>query len=83
LDQALSFAKEIDLLVFAELSRWNIQHLQRQNLVGNLGTNNLTDSPGKKYKRAFFVDWRSADVLQRSFPKSTTCSISMSLSRPE
>ena len=57
-------AKEIDLLVFAELSRWNIQQLQRKNLVGNLGSNNLTDSPGKKYKRAFFVDWRSADRLK-------------------
>lgn len=57
-------SNKIDLLVFAEISRWNIQQLQRQNAIGNLGANNLNDSPGKKYKRAFFVDWRSADRLK-------------------
>ena len=57
-------SNEIDLLILAEVSRWNIQQLQRQNLVGNLGASNLQDSPGKKYKRAFFVDWRSADRLK-------------------
>jgi len=61
---AALLSREIDLLVFAEVSRWNLQQLQRRNLIGNLGTNNLTDSPGKKYKRAFFVDWRSADRLK-------------------
>ena len=57
-------SNKIDMLVFAEISRWNIQQLQRQNVIGNLGTNNRKDSPGKKYKRAFFVDWRSADRLK-------------------
>ena len=57
-------SSKIDLLVFAEISRWNIQQLQRQNVIGNLGAKNFTDSPGKKYKRAFFVDWRSADRLK-------------------
>lgn len=61
---------EVDLLVLAELTRWNIQQLQRQNSIGNLGLQNLTDSPGQKYKRAFFVDWRSADRLKlKLFPK--------------
>ena len=63
-------SSEADLLVFAELSRWNIQQLQRQNVVGNLGADNRAESPGKKYKRAFFVDWRSADRLKlRLFQK--------------
>ncbi|PWT90426.1 MAG: mannose-6-phosphate isomerase, partial [Blastocatellia bacterium] len=53
-----------DLLIHAEISRWNLQQLHRQNLIGNLGISNLQDSPGKKYKRAFFVDWRSADRLK-------------------
>jgi mannose-6-phosphate isomerase class I len=61
---------EIDLLVLAELTRWNIQKLQRQNLIGNLGAHNQLDSAGRKYKRAFFVDWRSADRLKvRMFPR--------------
>jgi mannose-6-phosphate isomerase class I len=57
-------SNKIDLLVLAEISRWNIQQLQRQKVIGNLGTDNLEDSAGKKYKRAFFVDWRSADRLK-------------------
>jgi mannose-6-phosphate isomerase class I len=56
---------DIDLLVIAELTRWNIQQLQRQNIIGNLGAQNQADSPGQKYKRAFFVDWRSADRLKQ------------------
>lgn len=55
---------EVDLLVHAEVSRWNLQQLQRQNVIGNLGLRNEEDSPGQKYKRAFFVDWRSADRLK-------------------
>jgi mannose-6-phosphate isomerase class I len=54
----------VDLLVHAEVSRWNLQQLQRQNVIGNLGLRNREDSPGQKYKRAFFVDWRSADRLK-------------------
>src|SRR5512138_957417 len=57
-------SSEIDLLIYAELTRWNIQRLQRSNVIGNLGASNHLDSPGKKYKRAFFVDWRSADRLK-------------------
>lgn len=59
-------SSDIDLLVFAELTRWNIQQLQRQNVIGNLGMQNQTDSAGQKYKRAFFVDWRSADRLKQT-----------------
>jgi len=61
---------KVDSLIIAELTRWNIQQLQRQSAVGNLGLLNETDSPGQKYKRAFFVDWRSADRLKLElFPR--------------
>jgi hypothetical protein len=53
-----------DLLVYAEMARWNIQQLQRRNVIGNLGLRNQDESAGQKYKRAFFVDWRSADRLK-------------------
>jgi mannose-6-phosphate isomerase class I len=53
-----------DLFVYAEMARWNIQQLQRRNVIGNLGLSNQADSAGQKYKRAFFVDWRSADRLK-------------------
>ena len=57
---------EPDLLVYADMARWEIQQRQRRNVVGNLGADNLQESPGQKYKRAFFVDWRAADHLKKS-----------------
>jgi len=57
---------EPDLLVYADMARWEIQRRQRQGEVGNLGTDNLKESPSLKYKRAFFVDWRAADRLKRT-----------------
>lgn len=50
-----------DLLVYADLARWEIQQRQRRREVGNLGAGGPDDSPSLTYKRAFFVDWRVAD----------------------
>jgi mannose-6-phosphate isomerase class I len=57
---------EPDLLVYADMARWEIQQRQRRNAIGNLGADNLQDTSGEKYKRAFFVDWRAADHLKKS-----------------
>src|ERR1700739_2097026 len=57
---------EPNLLVYADMARWEIQQRQRRSVVGNLGADNLQESPGQKYKRAFFVDWRAADHLKKS-----------------
>jgi mannose-6-phosphate isomerase class I len=54
-----------DLLVYADLARWEIQMRQRRNLIGNLGAQNQGERASLKYKRAFFVDWRAADCLKR------------------
>lgn len=54
-------AQRWDLLVYADMARWEIQMRQRKNEVGNLGLNNLSERPALKYKRAFFIDWRAAD----------------------
>jgi mannose-6-phosphate isomerase class I len=62
---AVLLAPDCDLLVYAELSRWEIQLRQRRNEIGNLGAENRLASAGLKYKRAFFVDWRAADRLKR------------------
>jgi mannose-6-phosphate isomerase class I len=50
-----------DFLVYADLSRWEIQQRQRRNQIPNLGVNNATQAASLKYKRAFFIDWRVAD----------------------
>jgi mannose-6-phosphate isomerase class I len=67
---AVEVAPRHDLLVYADLARWEIQKRQRNREIGNLAAKNLDDSPSQKYKRGFFVDWRAADrVKQQLLPR--------------
>lgn len=54
-----------DLLIYADMARWEIQMRMRANKVNNLGINNLEESIEQKYKRGFFVDWRVCDRLKK------------------
>jgi mannose-6-phosphate isomerase class I len=49
-----------DLLVYADLARWEIQLRYRRGM-GNWGADNGDEDFFRKYKRAFFVEWRVAD----------------------
>lgn len=62
---AALLAPNPDLLIYADMARWEIQLRMRRNEVGNLGANNHTLEFSRKYKRAYFVDWRIADRLKR------------------
>lgn len=56
-----------DLLVYADMARWEIQLRMRQHLVDNLGVNNrYTDDWNLLYKQGFFVDWRVCDRLKKT-----------------
>jgi mannose-6-phosphate isomerase class I len=55
-----------DVVVYADLARWEIQRRQRRHEVASLGVHDRQDRPGKLYKRGFFVDWRVADRLKRT-----------------
>lgn len=59
-------AEKWDLLLYADMARWEIQQRQRRGEIANLGLANFTERPALKYKRAFFVDWRAADRLKKS-----------------
>jgi mannose-6-phosphate isomerase class I len=59
-------APEPDILIYADMARWELQQRQRSNAIGNFGADNSQESAGLKYKRAFFVDWRAADRLKAS-----------------
>ena len=59
-------APDPNVLIYADMARWEIQQRQRRNTIGNFGADNLEESAGLKYKRAFFVDWRAADRLKAS-----------------
>ena len=58
-------AEQHDLLVYTDMARWEIQMRMRREEVANLGVNNHTLEFSRKYKRAYFVDWRVADKLKR------------------
>lgn len=55
-----------DLLVYADLARWEIQLRQRSGELANLGAANAGERASLLYKRAFFLDWRMADRLKAS-----------------
>ena len=54
-----------DILVYADLARWEAQTRFRRGETGNLGAGNRAHSAGLKYKRAFFVAWRVCDRWKR------------------
>jgi mannose-6-phosphate isomerase class I len=54
-----------DLLVYADLPRWEAQLRFRRNETGNLGVDNRMLAASLQYKRAFFVDWRVCDRWKR------------------
>ncbi len=56
---------EPDILVYADLARWEAQKRYRRGESSNLGVENRALAPGLQYKRAFFVDWRVCDRWKR------------------
>jgi mannose-6-phosphate isomerase class I len=61
-----SFIVDQDILVYADMARWEAQQRFRRQEVGNLGAENQRLPAGLLYKRAYFVDWRVADRWKRS-----------------
>lgn len=56
-----------DLLVYADMARWEIQLRMRQHLVDNLGVKNRDIADWMLlYKQGFFVDWRVCDRLKKT-----------------
>ncbi|WP_074012168.1 class I mannose-6-phosphate isomerase [Candidatus Sodalis sp. SoCistrobi] len=50
-----------DILVYADLARWEIQQRFRSGELGNWGVNNQQEDILRRYKRAFFIEWRVFD----------------------
>lgn len=54
-----------DILIYADLPRWEIQQRQRSNRIFNLAIENRHESSGLRYKRGYFLDWRVADRIKK------------------
>lgn len=57
---------EMDVLIYADMARWEIQQRFRRGEVSNVGVNNAGERPGLQYKRALFTDWRILDRHKRT-----------------
>ncbi|MBC7958311.1 MAG: mannose-6-phosphate isomerase, partial [Vallitaleaceae bacterium] len=55
-----------DVLLYADLARWEIQLRYRSKEMGNWKMDNYDEDILRKYKRAFFVEWRVADRLKKN-----------------
>lgn len=63
---ATEIAEQWDVLIYADLARWEIQKRQREHQIGNLGLQNADARAQELYKRAYFVDWRAADRIRQA-----------------
>lgn len=50
-----------DLLIYADMPRWEIQQRMRRGKVDSIGLNNRYIDSARLYKQGFFVDWRVCD----------------------
>ncbi|MET3814266.1 class I mannose-6-phosphate isomerase [Pantoea sp. UYEF8] len=50
-----------DVLIYCDLARWEIQQRFRSGELGNWGANNQDEDLLRRYKRAFFIEWRVFD----------------------
>jgi mannose-6-phosphate isomerase class I len=55
-----------DLLLYANVTRWELQQRQRAGRICNLGLFNFDDSAQLLYKKAFFLEWRVADDIRHA-----------------
>ena len=58
-----------DILIYADMARWEIQQRFRRNEVSNIGVKNSEERTSLQYKRAFFVDWRICDRFKKKLMK--------------
>ena len=55
-----------DVLVYADMPRWEHQLRYRRGEASNLGADNADARTAEQYKRGYFVDWRVLDRHKRA-----------------
>ena len=54
-----------DIIVYADMARWEIQLRFRRHEISNMGITNPDEEFARQYKQAFFVDWRVLDRFKK------------------
>jgi mannose-6-phosphate isomerase class I len=67
LGEGAALFADCDILIYADLARWEIQKRMKRNEVGNFGVRNLEEGFSYKYKQAFFLDWQAFDRHKVTF----------------
>lgn len=62
---AAEVVPEPDLLVYADMARWEIQQRFRRREIDGLGVKNKDEAPSLHYKRGYFIDWNVCDTLKK------------------
>lgn len=55
-----------DVLIYADMARWEIQQRFRRKEINGLGVENKDEAPSLHYKRGYFVDWIVCDTLKKT-----------------
>ncbi len=58
-------APEADVILYADMARWEIQMRSRRQEINGLGVDNHAEAPSLHYKRGYFVDWLVCDSLKK------------------
>lgn len=58
-------APDTACLVYADMTRWELQLRSRRHAVTGLGVDNRDEEPSRQYKRGYFVDWPLCDRLKK------------------
>jgi len=58
-----------DILIYADLSRYEMQQRFRRSDISNVGVQNRFDHFGEQYLWSFFIDWHASDLIKKSVVK--------------
>lgn len=58
-----------DLLIYADMARWEIQNRMKKGMVHGLGVDDHLSDFSVQYKRGYFVDWRVCDNHKKTVIK--------------
>jgi mannose-6-phosphate isomerase class I len=59
-----SYISKGDVLVYADMTIWEIQMRYRNDKISNFNINNHNDDGIRKFKRGYFIDWRLSNRLK-------------------